>query len=153
MIHSFFFSLFLLFFFVGHTKAVVGDIEFQLTGIPSTWEGFSNGMVQPRNSPTNEVNMEFSGLASNASYSIVHATTTTASDDHVPLSMFDGFVLDLWVQHANGLWPCVSADGDERDLRIPSYDSVGRIYKVQADYVINSYGEFFFNTSLLVQTP
>jgi hypothetical protein len=132
----------------------VGEIEFELSGIPLTWEGFPNGMVQPRDSPTHEVDMEFSALAESFSYSIVHAdTTVTANDDKsdpVALSSFDGWVLDLWVQHSNVLWPCVAAEGLMGNLRIHGYDSANQRYIVQADYVPNSKGQYFFNSTLTV---
>jgi hypothetical protein len=129
-----------------------GDIEFTLTGIPSTWEDFPNGMAQPRDSPTSEVDLEFSAEAESFSYSVVHATTvaTSTAADGVALGTFDSYVLDMWIQHKGVLWPCVAADGQQltNNLRVKRYDSCGVTYSVQADYVPNSHGEFFFNSTL-----
>ena len=140
-------------------EAAGGDIEFQLTGIPSTWVGFPNGMAQPRKSPTDEVGMEFCGVASNFSYSVVHQDTCYSdhteddADNHdLPLSTFDGWVLDLWIQHSGVLWPCVSSsDGGAINLRIKKYDIQQQRYTVMADYVPNSKGQYFFNSTLVLQ--
>ena len=129
-----------------------GDIEFNLSFIPETWDGNPNGMVQPRDSPTSEVYMEFSAISSSISYSVVHAdSTVTASDDMTKdetLANYDSWVLDLFIQHSNVLWPCVSAEG-RGNLRIKSYDSSSHRYTVNAEYVMNSKGEYFFNSTLV----
>ena len=130
-----------------------GDIEFNLSFIPETWNGNPNGMVQPRDSPTSEVYVEFSAISTSMSYSIVHAdSTVTASDDMTKdetLANYDSWVLDLFIQHSNVLWPCVSAEG-RGNLRIKSYDSSTHRYTVNAEYVMNSKGEYFFNSTLVM---
>lgn len=138
--------------FLTLTRSIdVGDIEFLLHGIPSTWEGFPNGMVEPRDSPTSELPFEFDGKASNMSYSVVTHDTIAGNEDGISLSSFDGYVLDLWIRHSNGLWPCVSAEpSPAHNLRIKKYDSNGHNYLVQSDYVMNSSGEYFFNSTLFI---
>ena len=77
-------------------------------------------------------------------------TTSTYGRVTLPLSKFDGWELDVYVSHANGLWPCVDAAGDGiANLLIPVYNS-GRAYVVRADYVPNSHNEYFFNSTLVV---
>jgi hypothetical protein len=136
-------------------SAVAGDIEFELTGIPDTWDGPPNGMAQPRDSPTSEIDIEFVAEASSYSYSIVHAATTAKSmdDDNapvVPLSKYDGFELDMWIMHKGFLWPCVAAEGKSENLHIRNYDSDNYHYIVNAAYVVNDKNEYFFNSTLSV---
>ena len=108
-------------------------------------------MVQPRDSPTHVEPLEFNGVASNFTTSVISDdTTSTYGKIQVPLSRFDGWEMDLYVAHANGLWPCVDAAGNGiANLKLPTYKS-GTSYVVQADYVPNSKNEYFFNSTLFV---
>ena len=128
-----------------------GEITFQLTGIPDTWVGFPFGMVQPRDSPTHVEPLEFNGVASSFTNSVVcNDTTSTYGRITVPLSKFDGWEMDIYVAHANGLWPCVDSTGNGiTNLELPAYKS-GTSYIVRADYVPNTKNEYFFNSTLVV---
>ncbi len=128
-----------------------GEILFQLRGIPDTWEGNPFGMIQPRDSPTHVEPLEFNGVASNMSSSVVFSDTTASYGKiAVPLSKFEGWKFDIYVAHANGLWPCVDANGNGiSNLELPHYTSE-KSYLVEAAYVPNSKGEYFFNSSLTV---
>ncbi len=128
-----------------------GTITFELTGIPVTWEGFPAGMVQPRDSPTHVEPQEFNGIAFNFTTSIItDQTTSSYGKMTVPLSKFEGYELDVYVSHANGLWPCVDSKGNGiQNLELSTYQSDAS-YIVQAEYVPNTMNEYFFNSTLLV---
>ena len=106
-------------------SASFADITFQLPGIPDTWVGFPAGMVQPRDSATHVVPVQFNGAASNFTYSIISDQTTSSYGRiTVPLSKFDRWELDMYVSHANGMWPCVDANGNGiQNLELPSCKS------------------------------
>ena len=142
-------NLFLLPFSLGFTP---GQIDFELNGIPETWEGFANGMVMPRESPTSVVDLEFSAVADSLCHSILYSDTTSKDDESVLLLNYDGWVLDMWIQHSNALWHCVNAEGvvDGENLRIHNYKSASSRYVIKADYVPNSKGEYFFNSTLTI---
>lgn len=128
--------------------ACEGEITFQLTGIPSTWQGNPFGMVQPRDSPTHVEPLEFNGVASNMSYSTISSDATASYGKiTMPLSKFEGWKLDLYISHANGLWPCVDAKNGISNLELPKYTSENS-YVVEAAYVPNSKGEYFFSSTL-----
>ncbi len=80
-------------------------------------------MVQPRDSPTHVEPLEFNGVASNFTNSVVfNDTTSTYGRITVPLSKFDGWEMDIYVAHANGLWPCVDSMGNGiANLELPAY--------------------------------
>ena len=129
------------------SSASTGDIFFTLVNVPETWTGNIVGMVNPRDSPTHEVPVEFAADALNFTASVVHANSTnTAGDGTRTLDEFVGYELDLFVQHGDTLWPCVSATGPlaTNNLHISSY-STAVAYTVEATYTQNRIGEWYFS--------
>ena len=122
-----------------------GDIAFRVADVPETWEGASVGMINPRDSPTSEIPVEFTASNVSATDSILHAqsSSTSASGSEETLREYDGYELDVFVVHGSTLWPCIKRAGG-RNLRVESYNSTGKSYYITANYSINGHNENYF---------
>ena len=134
-----------LFIGLGNATDLGGDIELRVHGIPSTWTGDVSALVNPRDDPTHEAPFEFRAEPLNATVSVVHAATEASNDNQTTLADFDGYRLDIFVEHGDTLWPCVAADGIHiRNLHVTDY-STNATYHIDATYKENVFGEYYFS--------
>ena len=76
----------------------------------------------------------------------MHANSTNTAGADPDAGRAQGYELDLFVQHGDTLWPCVSATGPlaTNNLHISSY-STAVAYTVEATYTQNRIGEWYFS--------
>ena len=145
----------------GHSSSAPapGDVVFTLDGVPETWTaaGPVVGMLNPRQDATHEVrDMEFAAAVVDNRTSVATALTSASgyNENGTVLGDYDGFDLDVYVQHGDVLWPCALHPGDPSGTcrRLGAYSATGASYAVAAAYTTNQAGQPLFACQCSVNT-